>query len=436
MKVKAPWQGHAPGFLTPCIAPSDSGIDAERLELLETRLKGDVLQELERFGSVLVTRESADGQLFDVWLSASPADVNTPREVYTMLAAGHGDMRFLRIPITHNRPPKGRDLNMLANEIRNAPPDARYIFSCQAGHGRTTMGMISACVCLRAASHTHVDSLASASRDVSDAGHNLVVISRMLRLLPEGYAAKCDLDAVIDDCAAVVNLRDSIVRIDGSLLRHEGLVAVQKQLSHDKLQRDALEKGVESLDRYLVLFAFASWARQGFPLSFKTWRSSLPEVQQLRHFVRQNPLAALEYSAPLDGGHISTQVPDAQLVVAHRHGTVLAPWNILVQHFLTVSSEYGATKPPRDEETLLDDEDGHCPESRLPPNFSRAESALFSKAMCFATPLASTLREFLDVELDVGPNGSGPDVLLTDIREEVVRCVDFSYNMPCISARK
>ena len=393
------------------------------MELLETRLKGDVLQELERFGSVLVTRESADGQLFDVWLSASPADVSTPREVYTMLAAGHGDMRFLRIPITHNRPPKGRDLNMLASEIRNAPADARYIFSCQAGHGRTTMGMIAACVCLRAASHTHVDSVSTANRDVSSAAHNLVVISRMLRLLPEGYAAKCDLDAVIDDCAAVVNLRDSIVRIDGSLLRHEGLVAVQKQLSHDKLQRDALEKGVESLDRYLVLFAFSSWARQGFPLSFKTWRSSLPEVQQLRHFVRQNPLAALEYSAPLDGGHISTQVPDAQLVVAHRHGTVLAPWNILVQHFLAASPENGAAMSPRDEETLLDyDEDGHCPPvSRLPPNFSRAESPLFSKAMCFATPLASTLREFLDVELDVGPNGSGPDVLLADIREEVVR---------------
>lgn len=386
------------------------------MELLEERLKGDVLHELREFGSVLVTRESSDGQLFDVWLSPNPEDVKTPREVYTMLATFHGDMRYLRIPITHNRPPKARDLDALASEIRSAPVDARYIFSCQAGHGRTTMGMIAACVCLRATIHSHfVDTETHAPRDVSIEKQNLVVISRMLRLLPDGYAAKCDLDEIVDDCASVVNLRDSIVRIDGSLLRHEGLVAVQKQLSHDKLQRDALEKGVESLDRYLVLLAFSSWVRRGFPMSFKTWRASLPEVQQLRHLVRQNPLAALEYSAPLDGGHISTQVADAQLVVAHRHGTVLAPWNILVQHFLV---EDGVGKH-HSEENLFD-EDSCESSKKIPPKFMKAEPP-FGRVLCFATPRFSTLREFLDAELDCGPDSSGPDVLLTDIREEVVR---------------
>jgi len=403
---------------------ADSGIEADRLEQLEERLKGDVLRELQDFGSVLVTRESTDGQLFDVWLSPSPGDVMTPREVYTMLATSHGDMRYRRIPITHNRPPKARDLDTLAHEIRSAPADARFIFSCQAGHGRTTMGMISAGVCLRACSHTHVAGDSAPSEIGATDKHNLVVISRMLRLLPDGYAAKCDLDAIVDDCAGVVNLRDSIVRIDGSLLRHEGLVAVQKQLSHDKLQRDALEKGVESLDRYLVLLAFSSWVRQGFPMSFKTWRASLPEVQQLRHFVRQNPLAALEYSAPLDGGHISTQVADAQLVVANRHGTVLAPWNILVQHFL-VEGASPAVASAQDEEALFDED--VVTESRdiKPPKLFRAEPP-FERALCFASPLASALRKFLDEELDCGSDGTGSSVLLLDIREEVVRLVGSS----------
>jgi len=414
----------------PC---ADSGIDAERLELLEERLKQDVLNELDLYRAVLVTRELPDGQLYDVWLAATHASVQTPREVYAELASEGFNVKYLRVPITHNRALKARDLDTLAREIRAATTGTQHIFSCQAGQGRTTMGMIAACTCLRSAANLaaflpgeqgHANAAESAlpiggQRDLLLQGQ-WVVVSRLLRLLPGGHAAKQELDAAVDVCAAVVNLRESILRSDGGLLRHKGLTAEQKQLSHDKLQRDALAKGVESLDRYLVLIAFAAWTRLGCPHTFKSWRSSRPEVQQLRHFVRQNPLAALEYSAPIDGGHVFGQAADVDLAIIHRQGTVLAPWTMLLQHFLA-----GAPPAPSgaqsDEDGALFDEDEAPVPQQLPPRLCRAENGLDKRVMCFATPMLDTLRCFLDDELDAGPEGAGPQVLLTDLREEVVR---------------
>ena len=58
---------------------------------------------------------------------------------------------------------------------------------------------------------------------------------------------------------------------------------------------------------------------------------------------------------------------------------------------------------------------------QLPPRLCRAENGLDKRVMCFATPMLDTLRCFLDDELDAGPEGAGPQVLLTDLREEVVR---------------
>ena len=116
---------------------TDTGIDSSRVELLEQRLKQDVLAELQRYHAVLVTRELADGQLVDVWIDVPADAVKTPRELYDQLAAEGFNVRYLRVPITHTRAPKGRDFDILALAIRAAPPQTSHVFNCQAGHGRT-----------------------------------------------------------------------------------------------------------------------------------------------------------------------------------------------------------------------------------------------------------------------------------------------------------
>ena len=92
---------------------SYSGISATRLELLEDRLKSDVLAELETFeGRILVATEREDGTVAPVWEPIEQAgQVKTLREA--MDQVGHeacgGKFRFIRVPITAEQFPEFSD---------------------------------------------------------------------------------------------------------------------------------------------------------------------------------------------------------------------------------------------------------------------------------------------------------------------------------------
>ena len=404
--------------------------------MLEERLKHDVLSELAQFNAVLVTREEPDGQLRDVWLSsdaATPTIVQTPREVYAQLAAEGLSVSYLRVPITHNRVLKARDLDTLQSRISCSPAGTRHVFNCQMGRGRTTMAMCAACICLRASRPSLGVQLEGSAGALSGAGMSgqrdllldgqWLVVSRLLRLLPCGAQAKRDLDTVVDLCEGVVNLRKAILEGHSheGLLRHKGLATLSSALSHDKMQAGALEKGVESLDRYVALIAFAAWARVGCPLTFKAWRASRPEIQQLRQFVRQQPLAALEYSSPVDGESVFGA--DAKLAIAHRCGTVLCPWTLLLQHFLVGSVKMVPSAVHEDDATWSMEDEPPSSISQDMPRLCRAVG-LSSRIVSFASPSRGALISFLEDDMDVGPDGTGPDVHIIDVREELVLYID------------
>lgn len=91
-----------------------SGISAKRLELLESRLKDDVLSELTTFeGRILVASEADDGSVNPVWeaVEDGQTQVKTLREAMDMV--GHeecGDaFSFIRVPITAEKFPEFQD---------------------------------------------------------------------------------------------------------------------------------------------------------------------------------------------------------------------------------------------------------------------------------------------------------------------------------------
>ena len=77
-----------------------SGISASRLELIEDRLKADILAEIKAGdGSILLHSERADGTVVAVWERVEAENVATLREVMESLMAKR-HFSFRRIPIT------------------------------------------------------------------------------------------------------------------------------------------------------------------------------------------------------------------------------------------------------------------------------------------------------------------------------------------------
>lgn len=108
------------------------GIDRERVERMEARLKEDILREAERYGgAIMVIHETNDGQIFDAWEHVSSESVQTPLEVFKCLEDDGFPIKYARVPITDGKAPKTSDFDMLAVNIASASKDTAFVFNCQ-----------------------------------------------------------------------------------------------------------------------------------------------------------------------------------------------------------------------------------------------------------------------------------------------------------------
>ena len=85
-----------------------TGVSASRLEVLEERLKSDVIAELDEFkGRVLLHSETVDGEVVPVWESVHNLDVASLREVMddAKLMSKDVHLNFVRIPVTSESSP-------------------------------------------------------------------------------------------------------------------------------------------------------------------------------------------------------------------------------------------------------------------------------------------------------------------------------------------
>ena len=78
---------------------------------MESRLQMEVLEEVRRYGGqLLLSKETDDGQVVDVWEAVEPEAVQTPHEVFLALKNEGFDVDVVRVPVTDEkarRPPVG-----------------------------------------------------------------------------------------------------------------------------------------------------------------------------------------------------------------------------------------------------------------------------------------------------------------------------------------
>lgn len=327
-----------------------TGINRERVEQMEFRLKEDILQEASRYGNkILVTDELPNGQMVDQWESVMSDTVKTPLEVYEELQHQGYLVDYERVPITDEKAPKEGDFDNLVHRISQVDMETEIVFNCQMGRGRTTTGMvISTLVYLNRIGASGIPRTSSigkvfyAGNDVDDYSPSseeailrgeYAVIRSLVRVLEGGVEGKRQVDKVIDKCDSMQNLREAIATYRNSTLRQP-----------DEMKREAsLSFFVEYLERYYFLICFAvyvhsvSSAHQATSsgVSFSDWMRARPELYSiLRRLLRRDPMGALGYSSskptlPKIIESADGRPHEMDVVAAMRNGEVLGRQTVL-----------------------------------------------------------------------------------------------------------
>ncbi|KAK0600073.1 hypothetical protein LWI29_011378 [Acer saccharum] len=414
-----------------------SGIDRERVERMEARLKEDILREAQRYGgAIMVIHETNDGQIFDAWEHVNTDSVQTPLEVFKCLEDDGLPIKYARVPITDGKAPKSSDFDTLVANIASASNDTAFVFNCQMGRGRTTTGTVIACLvklrvdygrpikvlvddvnredldsdsssgeetgCIDAAPTSSVMKLRTDIEKGRAFGiDDILLLWKITRLFDNGVECREALDAIIDRCSALQNIRQAVLQYRK---------VFNQQHVEPRVRRVALNRGAEYLERYFRLIAFAAYlGSEAFDgscgqvesrMTFKSWLRQRPEVQAMKWSIRFRPgrffTVPEELRAPQE-----TQHGDAvmEAIVKTRNGSVLGNGSILKMYFFPgqrTSSHIQIHGAPHVYEV-----DGY-------PVYS------------MATPTIAGAKEML-AYLGAKPKAEGAQkVILTDLREEAV----------------
>ncbi|KAL5700463.1 hypothetical protein ACHQM5_025902 [Ranunculus cassubicifolius] len=416
-----------------------TGIDRERVERMEARLKEDIIREAERYGgAIMVIHETDDGQIFDAWEHVSSDAIQTPLEVYSCLEVEGLPIKYARVPITDGKAPKSSDFDTLALNIASATKDTALVFNCQMGRGRTTTGTVIACLLklrigygrpitlhLEDVVHEEVDSDSSGSEDAgtsdsqseaarineeSDRGskraygiNDILLLRKITRLFDNGVECREVLDAIIDKCSALQNIRRAVLQY---------MKVFNQQNVEPRVRRVALNRGAEYLERYFRLIAFSAYlgseAFDGFcgqgesKIPFKTWLHQRPEVQTMKWTIRLRPGRFFTVPEELRTAYES-QHGDAvmEAIVNSRSGSVLGKGSILKMYFFPGQRT-----------------SSHIQIHGAPHVYKVDGYPVYS----MATPTIAGAKEMLSY-LSANPSEKGDHcekVILTDLREEAV----------------
>lgn len=88
------------------------GITAHRLELLENRLKEDIVKELESYDEKILLHEESNETVAPVWTSVQPSNVHTLKELMdTTQERMQVDLAYYRVPLTAELAPEPSDFD-------------------------------------------------------------------------------------------------------------------------------------------------------------------------------------------------------------------------------------------------------------------------------------------------------------------------------------
>ncbi|KAG5718118.1 hypothetical protein E4T56_gene7385, partial [Termitomyces sp. T112] len=248
-----------------------TGVKTYVVERMEENFKKDVLRELRSHGRILLHDELEERpgtfSVVPIWETVAEDEILTPKDVIDRIKKEGYRIDYARIAITDEQAPLPDALWQLFERVRGGLLQAGdFVFNCQMGRGRTTTGMVAACL-ISSTMHSDWDGESSAivkyepSTEIYDAIDGLSeeeaylhgeykTILQLVGVLSHGKAAKRLTDRAIDLMQDVQNLRHAIydykLKVD----------ACEKGTSKERKLRSIT---VNYLYRYGALIVFANY---------------------------------------------------------------------------------------------------------------------------------------------------------------------------------
>ncbi|KAI9453330.1 inositol hexakisphosphate-domain-containing protein [Russula earlei] len=419
------------------------GISAERLEVLEERLRDDVVSELHSFGGkLLLHTETPDGSVIPVWEEVRAGNVAVMKDVMAACQASFNDVDvfYRRVPLTAERPPDFSDFSeliavMLSPNMTHTP----IVVNDQLGRGRSTLTSIILILLQQwLARAVFVPSsprinkrrpsiLLSGTALDGHAGdppirrQSYPVINNLLRVIRKGPAVKTAVDDAIDQCAEVFNLRDSI---------EEARIRAEQVTTDEREKRAFAQKGLQNLRRYFELIVFQAYLQSTEPDTLDTYQTfeafvkSLPVIKTFEKELLAEGIDALKPLKRVDLADDIALPDEVTNVVTNRCGSILSASTIVKSDFFSNLQKMsllerieGAPNFRRVPLTLKLTPDGETPshsETCFVPSMEGNGKFVCGSGM----PTVQGLRRAL-TRVNAGPEGSNR-VVWTSLREEPV----------------
>ena len=227
-----------------------TGIDTDRVELIEQRLLEEAKREsINNNGVILLHEEGIEEPLVPMWEHLE--SIKTMSQVFSEL-----DVTYHRLPVTDEQVPIPKVFDEIAGIVRNSED---VIFNCQMGRGRTTTGMIITTIMTLISTNKPINGNTNGNGGEEDevkrylAGEYRIIIL-LSQLLPRGKASKQIADEAINLCSHLQNLRESIYSYKQKLLNPSVCLGL------DAEERRYVElQGKNYLLRYFYLICFSEY---------------------------------------------------------------------------------------------------------------------------------------------------------------------------------
>jgi len=217
----------------------------------------------------------------------------TLTELYDSMKSLGFDLSYFRLPIVDEKAPRDIDFDDALNAMRQTDPDSACIFNCQMGKGRTTTGMILACLLKdmlfgdRDKKYFKNDKVTT--EEFPDEDEYLEerakrgqyqILDNVSKYIPGVDEAKAHIDHIIDLCGVppagtgLQNLRECIL---WTQTKHD-FEPKRKRPFWKQMSKNFIERYV-----YLVVFTtyVKAFSHRDFDKSFTHWMDERAELREV-----------------------------------------------------------------------------------------------------------------------------------------------------------